>query len=53
MELITNKTLEKLKYDLVRDGLLEYEVVEKAQEIANAQNINIGQAIINSNNLSE
>lgn len=53
MEAVTNKTLEKLKYDLVREGLVEYDTVEKAQEIANAQNINIGQALINSNILSE
>ncbi|MGN1125309.1 MAG: GspE/PulE family protein [Candidatus Gastranaerophilaceae bacterium] len=53
MEAVTNKTLEKLKYDLVREGLVEYDTVEKAQELANAQNINIGQALINSNYLSE
>jgi len=52
-QLVTNKTLEKLKYDLVRDALVEYETLEKAQEIANAQNINIGQALINSGSLSE
>lgn len=52
-QLVTNKTLEKLKYDLVRDSLVEYEIVEKAQEIANAQNINIGQALINSGHLNE
>ena len=53
MDSVNNKTLEKLKYDLVRDGLVEYETVEKAEELANAQNINIGQALINSNILSE
>jgi len=52
-QLVTNKTLEKLKYDLVRDALVEYETVEKAQEIALSQNINIGQALINSGSLSE
>lgn len=52
-QLVTNKTLEKLKYDLVRDSLVEYEILEKAQEIANAQNINIGQALINSGCLTE
>ena len=50
---VTNKTLEKLKYDLVRDGLVSYETIEQAQEIANAQNINIGQALINSGTLTE
>lgn len=52
-QLVTNKTLEKLKYDLVRESLVEYETVEKAEEIANAQNINIGQALINSGYISE
>ena len=53
MNMITNKTLETLKYDLVREGLVQYEVVEQAEEIANAQNINIGQALINSGFLTE
>lgn len=52
-QVVTNKTLEKLKYDLVREGLVEYDVIEKAQEIALAQNINIGQALINSGVLTE
>ena len=53
MDAVTNKTLEKLKYDLVRAGLVPYETLEQAQEIANAQNINIGQALINSGMLTE
>ncbi len=53
MEAVTNKTLEKLKYDLVRAGLVAYETIEQAEEIASAQNINIGQALINSGSLSE
>ena len=53
MEAVTNKTLEKLKYDLVRAGLVPYETLEQAQELANAQNINIGQALINSGILTE
>ncbi len=53
MPAITNKTLETLKYDLVREGLVQYEIVEQAQEIANARNINIGQALIDSGYLSE
>ncbi len=53
MEYVSNKTLEKLKYDLVRDGFIKYEELENAQEIANAQNINIAQALINSNLISE
>ena len=50
---VTNKTLEKLKYDLVRAGLVAYETIEQAQEIASSQNINIGQALINSGVITE
>lgn len=53
MPTITNKTLETLKYDLVREGLVQYEVVEQAQEIAKARNINIGQALIDSGFITE
>ena len=53
METITNKTLEKLKYELVRDGIVSYETLEKAEELANVQKINIGQALINSGILAE
>ena len=53
METITNKTLEKLKYELVRDGLVEYEILDKAQSLANAEKINIGQALISSGVLDE
>jgi len=53
MTAITNKTLETLKYDLVREGLVQYEIVEQAQEIADARNINIGQALIDSGFITE
>ncbi len=53
MELVTNKTLEKLKYDLVRDGLVSYEDIEKAEELALSQNVNIGQILIKSNLITE
>lgn len=53
MEAVTNKTLEKLKYDLVRDGLISYEDIEKANEIALAQNVNIGYILITSNLITE
>ena len=53
METINNKTLEKLKYELVRDDIVSYETLEKAEELANVQNINIGQALINSGILTE
>ena len=38
-----NKTLNTLKYDLVRDGLVTYDDIEHATELAGAQNTNIGQ----------
>lgn len=53
METITNKTLEKLKYELVRDGLVEYDVLDKAQQLAVSENINIGQALISSGVIEE
>lgn len=53
MEVINNKTLEKLKYELVRDGIVSYETLEKAEELANVQSINIGQALISSGILNE
>lgn len=46
MDKFTNKTIEKLKYDLVRDGLISYEQLENAQDIAHAQSINVAQALI-------
>ena len=46
MNKFTNKTIEKLKYDLVREGLISYEQLENAQEIACVQSINVAQALI-------
>ena len=46
MDKFTNKTIEKLKYDLVREGLISYEQLENAQEIAHVQSINVAQALI-------
>ncbi len=53
MKVVDNKTLEKLKYDLVRDGLVKYEDVEKAHELAVSQNVNIGQILIKSKLITE
>ena len=50
---INNKTLEKLKYELVRDGIVSYETLEKAEELANVQSVNIGHALITSGVISE
>lgn len=53
MEFVRNKTLEKLKYDLVRDGLIKYEDLELAEQVAAAQHVNIGQVLISTNIISE
>lgn len=53
MDLVTNKTIDKLKYDLVRNNIITFEDIEHAQEIANAQNTNLGQVLINSNLITE
>ena len=53
MEFVTNKTLEKLKYDLVRDGLISYEDIERANELALSQNVNIGHILIKSGLITE
>ena len=50
---VDNKTIDKLKYDLVRDNLVTFEDLEKASEMANAQNTNIGQVLISSSLISE
>ena len=50
---VDNKTIDKLKYDLVRDNLVTFEDLEKAQEVAAARNTNIGQVLISSSLLSE
>ena len=50
---LDNKTIEKLKYDLVRDGLVTYEDIERAAELAIAQNTNIGQILINTQMIDE
>ncbi len=53
MQAVTNKTLEKLKYDLVREGLVPFDDVNQATQIAASQNTNIGQVLINSGVISE
>ena len=53
MDKFTNKTIEKLKYDLVREGLISYEQLENAQEIAKVQSVNVAQALIKMNLLTE
>lgn len=53
MEFVRNKTLEKLKYDLVRDNLIKYEDMETAEQVSEAQRVNIGQVLISSGLITE
>lgn len=53
MDLVTNKTIDKLKYDLVRNNIISFEDIEKAEGLARAQNINLGQVLINTNMISQ
>ncbi len=53
MDLVTNKTIDKLKYDLVRNNIITFEDIEHAQELANSQNTNLGQVLINSSLITE
>ncbi|MGN0015000.1 MAG: GspE/PulE family protein [Candidatus Gastranaerophilaceae bacterium] len=50
---VSNKTLEKLKYDLVREKLITYEDLEKSEELAVSQRQNIGQVLINKGLITE
>lgn len=52
-EILTNKTIEKLKHDLVKEGLVTYEDLSRSQEIATAQHVNLAQALIKSGILNE
>ena len=52
-ELLTNKTIEKLKYDLVRDGFLSFEELSKAEEISIHTNTNLAQILIREDIVSE
>lgn len=52
-EILTNKTVEKLKHDLVKEGLVTYDELTRAQEISQAQRVNLAQALIKSNILTE
>ncbi len=50
---VSNKTLAKLKYDLVKDQLITYEDLEKSEEVAIAQKQNIGQVLISKGLITE
>lgn len=50
---LTNKTINKLKYDLVRDGLISYDSLSKAEDIAVSSGENLAQVFIHQNLISE
>ena len=52
-EILTNKTVEKLKHDLVKEGMVTHDELNHAQEISQAQRVNLAQALIKSGVLSE
>ena len=52
-EILTNKTVEKLKHDLVKECLVTHDELSRAQEIAQAQHVNLAQALIKSGILGE
>lgn len=52
-EVLTNKTVEKLKHDLVKEGMVTYDELTHAQEIAEAQNTNLAVAFIKSGLIKE
>jgi len=50
---VTNKTLEKLKYDLVRAGFITYEQLSQAEEISKNESKSLSQTLIKLNLLKE
>lgn len=50
---LSNKTIEKLKYDLVREKFITYDDLIKAEDIAKENDINLSQVLIKYNFLEE
>lgn len=50
---ITNKAIDKLKYDLVREGLLNYNQLIDAIELSREEHTNLGQILIQNNIIKE
>ena len=53
MQLLTNKTLERLKYDLVREKLIKLDDLINVEDIAIKNNTNLATELANHNLLSE
>jgi len=52
-EYFSNKTIEKLKYDLVREKFLSFEDLTRAEELSKSRNLHIGQILIREKLISE
>jgi len=52
-EYFSNKTIEKLKYDLVREKLLSFEDLTRAEELSKSKNLHIGQILIREHLIAE
>lgn len=52
-EYFSNKTIEKLKYDLVREKLLSFEDLTRVEESSKSSNLHIGQVLIRENLVTE
>lgn len=53
MEAINNKTLDKLKYALVREKLISYEDLASAETLAKENNLNLAQILLGQNFIQE
>ena len=53
MFLLTNKTIEKLQHDLVREGLVDIDGLTLAQENAKSNGTNIAFELVKANLISE
>lgn len=52
-DFINNKTIEKLKYDIVRENIISFDDMNKAEKIAQETNQNLAQVIINEKLITE
>lgn len=52
-EYFSNKTIEKLKYDLVREKLISFEDLTRAEELSKSNNLHLGQVLIRENFVTE
>ena len=53
MLLLANKTLDKLKYDLVREGLIDIDTLNNIQKISDKNSTNLATELVNNKIISE